>query len=280
MSYDIRKTNGKEVIPGGLDDETVDTERLSGIALIGYLTPNYGREQSENFVHLAENFANKKFPENPIKGQLFYKYSDDEPKNSLYLCVDETEGLNDNIRWKKLPLVYVGDNEPAGNWKTGDMWYNSNNKSFNMYDESLNSWVKIGPEDYKKTETKIVSNEGASSNDLIIMDFDNYDVQTSYLVTIEVVGKEYNDQNYLDICATGAWKIQLLINSYRKNSQLPKIEIVGQPDYELIGTNNNSWNVNVELNNNKLVVKPEGEGFNTSSSIRWIAKVDILKVKK
>ena len=84
MTYTIRHADNSKLIE--LESEIIDTETVSGIGLIGYLTPNYGETQSNNFVHLVENFANYTFPENPLKGQLFYKLSSNTD-GSLYLCV-------------------------------------------------------------------------------------------------------------------------------------------------------------------------------------------------
>lgn len=296
MSYDIRKTNGTQLVD--LDNEVVDTETLSNINLIGYLTPNYGCEQSENFVHLTENFANKEFPENPVHGQICYIYKDDSDTNvgnngDLYLCVDLSSSDN-TVRWKKMPLVKIDDKEPNGEFRTGDMWYNTNKKAFNMYDANISEWVKIGPNDYETTKTEIVSSDDSEySNKLIIIDwndrekYSDYDVYSSYMVTINVIGKEYkediNNPNNKDIplnnCATGAWKIQLLINCYQPLNKNPNISIVGMPDYELIGATDSSWNVEAVINEDKLIINTYGNPIDGNNKVRWIAKADILKVK-
>ena len=292
MSYDIRKTNGTQLVD--LDNEVVDTETLSNINLIGYLIPNYGQLQSENFVHLAENFASKKFPENPLHGQICYIYKDDSDTNvgndgELYLCVDLSSSDN-TVRWKKMPLVKIDDKEPNGEFRTGDMWYNTNKKAFNMYDDHVSEWIEIGPNNYEATKIEVVtSDDFEDPNELKIMTFDGnkYDVYSSYMVTINVIGKEYkediNNPNNKDIplnnCATGAWKIQLLVNCYQMPSGISKISIVGMPDYELIATTDNTWSVEAYIDGNVLIVKTFGNPIDENNKVRWIAKADILKVK-
>ena len=63
MTYNITKTNG--TIVKELGENIIDFDTISYIGLIGKLSPNYGETQSNNFIHLAENFANATAPENP-----------------------------------------------------------------------------------------------------------------------------------------------------------------------------------------------------------------------
>ena len=282
MSYDIRKTNGIQLVD--LDDEVVDTETLSDINLIGYLIPNYGQLQSENFVHLAENFANKEFPDNPVHGQICYIYKDDSDTNvgnngDLYLCVDLSESNNEK-RWKKMPLVKIKDEAPEGDFRTGDMWYNTNKKAFNMYDANVSEWIEIGPNNYETTKIKIVTSDDSGEIPIIDWSDDEFDIYSSYMITISVIGKEYNSNTiYLSDCATGSWKIQLLINCYKPENNNAKISIVGMPDYELIATTDNTWNVEAFIDNNILKVRTYGNPINENNKVKWIVKADILKVK-
>lgn len=258
MTYNIRKTNGTELIIGGLPEEIVDTEAISGIGLIGRLTANYGETQSNNFVHLVENFANDEFPENPLVGQICYKLLDNNSnKGSLYVCVSNS---NDEKKWKKLPLVLISNDEPDGNFITGDMWYDTDDHSFNMYDDELKKWIIIGPSDYNN----II--EGISDNKTIIENILNYGEDNAFFITLNIVGKKSNDK-----CC--AWRVQLLVRSYNENNS-SFVKLIGNPDYELIATNDEDMviEVNVDENNNLIL------NTNEDSNEEWIVKYNIVKV--
>lgn len=278
MTYTIRHTDNSKLIE--LESEIIDTETVSGIGLIGYLTPNYGETQSNNFVHLVENFANYTFPENPLKGQLFYKLSSNTD-GSLYLCVSNTAESED-LRWKKMPLVIVGKEEEVisstMSFITGDMWYDTENKAFKMYDAELGKWMTVGPNDYNYTDSFVKEADGS---EIEIIDFQDgsFDTKGSYLITLQVLGKEVSTGYFSNAPYSAGWKIQLLLNCYQKSASDIHYEIVGEPDYELIGTNANDWDVSVKIKNNKLVAIVYGNPSNETNSINWVSKVDLLKVK-
>jgi len=71
MSYQILKTNGDQLIQGGLIDGQLN-QTATDITLIGQNSTGYGLFLNDNFVHLLENFANTTQPQNPIQGQLWY----------------------------------------------------------------------------------------------------------------------------------------------------------------------------------------------------------------
>lgn len=285
MTYTIRKTD--DTLLTELDDEIIDSEKISGIDLIGYLTPNYGESQSNNFVHLVENFANYKFPDKPLVGQLCYKKSD-SGDGSLYLCVNNSEDIqNENDKWKKMPLVYVGEEAPEESIVTGDMWYDTKEHAFKLYDEVLEKWVSIGPENYNNL-IKIVDEKNLENGDNAVIYsfvFKDYDLDANYLFTINVMSKEISKSSgYIQNCNTGACKIQLLVNCYHTSSSNYKCEIVDMPDYEIIGKNDPNWNVkayiDVNSNNDKVLnIKATGSTSSDNTRIKWITKMDVLKVK-
>ena len=68
MPYVVRKTNGTNLLTiqdGALDFST-------GLYLIGRSYAGYGEILADNFVRLAENFANIAPPQNPLEGQVWY----------------------------------------------------------------------------------------------------------------------------------------------------------------------------------------------------------------
>lgn len=273
MSYVLTKTNGEELIE--LEDEVKDTETLSGISLIGYLVANYGKEQSENFIHLTENFANTEFPENPLIGQICYKLNEDN-SGSLYVCISNSDLESDeDKKWKKLPLVYIGEEAEIilkTDYITGDMWYDTENKCFKMYDEEIGQWISIGPSDYKHTVEGI-------AEDLEIIDFNKlgskYGHNNAYSITLNIIGRKPNTQEYTSSSDSCAWKVQLLVDDHQNtSSDIYNVKIVGNPDYELIGTTNTDMTIKVEINNdNKLVLVPVED-----NRIKWVVKYNLLKV--
>ena len=96
----------------------------------------------------------------------------------------------------------------------------------------------------------------------------------SILVIIRLATGYFSNAPY-----SAGWKIQLLLNCYQKSASDIHYEIVGEPDYELIGTNANDWDVSVKIKNNKLVAIVYGNPSNETNTINWVSKVDLLKVK-
>lgn len=274
MSYNITKTDGSELIE--LQKEIKDTQTISGISLIGYLIANYGKEQSENFVHLTENFADVKFPEKSLVGQLCYKKSSSSSGDgSLYVCISESG--DDLEKWKKLPLVYIGTSSEISlnsDYITGDMWYDTENKCFKMYDEEMNNtgdWIIIGPSDYNHTI------EGIAEN-LELIDFSKlgakYGFNNAYLITLYIIGRKPNDQEYTNSSDCCGWKVQLLVNDYQNaSSDNSNVSIIGNPNYELIGTTNNNMTIQVKIENGKLVLNTVDD-----NNIKWVTKYNLLKV--
>ena len=119
MTYNITRTNGFNLVD--LDENVIDTTTISGIGLIGKLTPNYGETQSNNFVHLVENFSNEEFPENPITGQLCYR----SDVKSLYLCVNE-QSID---KWRKILLIIEQNTQPTAT--DGILWFNTDTNVLN-----------------------------------------------------------------------------------------------------------------------------------------------------
>lgn len=72
MPYTVHRTNGTTLVE--IADQTINTTSCS-LALVGRGAVNYGQAFAENFVKLAENFANATAPSNPLTGQQWYDVS-------------------------------------------------------------------------------------------------------------------------------------------------------------------------------------------------------------
>lgn len=289
MSYSIKKTDGSELIE--LKENTgVNSSIVSNIGLISKLTPNYGGIQSENFIHLAENFANDTFPSNALKGMLCYR----NDLQSLYLCINPFAN-NDDERWKKIPNVNLSSIEPnISSAEQGDFWFNEKSKKLFIFDKETKNWICIGPEDYlNKISLSLTAETGASDKYVYEYDFQNnkeYD-NTSYLVQIKIIGKEiiqptsslYNTV----IPQTAGWTIKCLINSYPTtidDISFINREIIGNPCYELIGKSNGiakDWNVDVKINSNKnLEITTFGlpTSYIDETYVKWLINIEMNKV--
>lgn len=291
MGYDIKKTDGTQIYgKEGLAEGIIDNEKISNIGLIGKLYPNYGETQSNNFVHLAENFANESYPQNPLVGMLCYR----KDLQSLYVCINENI-LPEETRWKKIPNVNISDYEPlVSAAEHGDLWFNDQDKKLYIFDKLNTKWIAIGPEDYlNKSSVTTQITSGASNETRFIYDFNEnkeYD-NTSYLATIKIIGKEIiqNDSTYSlnKETETGAWIVKCLINSFELKSSEQKYterKIIGEPTYELIGKTNGvaeNWDVKVLINNDKnleVIVYGEPTNYTDYTYINWLINIDMIKV--
>ena len=284
MSYDLRKTDGTRLVL--LNNEIIDTETISGIGLVGRLSANYGETQSNNFIHLVENFASTEFPNPSLKGQICYKLTE-EGDGSLYICVkdlsDDDYNPNDiSENWKKMPLVIISNVNPSGTFVSGDMWYDTNEHAFKMFDKGLGyegEWVTIGPDGYSKTKRFFgESTLGSGANETIASySFKDEKPNSSYLFIAKVVVKGI--QNKLD---SKAFIAKFLLNTYLETSTKLKIEIVGTPDYETIGTSFSPDELELipEINeeNTSIDFKAKMGSYGIGKQTKWLVQVDMLKV--
>ena len=272
MTYDIRKTDGTRLVE--LDNEIIDTETLSGIGLIGRLTANYGETQSNNFVHIVENFASKEFPENPLVGQICYKK--ESTTGSLYV-------YDVNKKWKKMPLIIISEGVPEGDiYVNGDIWYDIGEHSLNVYDEAQ-GWVVIGPESYNNRKTYTEESVSEDNSWVDVSSFKLEKRNAGYMLEAKVIGKEVNRRNSDEMTnsAISGWIIKAMVNVY--NSDGWKYEFVEEPDYELIGTNASDWMANIEIEKNnadeyEVKIKAKGAPSDTTKQVKWIGSIDVLKV--
>lgn len=282
MTYRITKTNGELVTE--LESEIIDNETISGVGLIGYMTPNYGETQSNNFIHIVENFANKKFPENPLEGQIVYRKTDEEVNGGdLYLCIKKSDtNVDTGPEWVKLPKVYVNDNKPSELFDTGDLWFNNTNKSLWVFDKTSGRWTKIGPNDSDDTYSSIIDIEMDNPNIPIIKTIQEFNIEESnysYLIDLNIVCKEVTTRSdkKMNESKTSAWKYSMLVNCYLNNNNQIVCEIVDAPNYQLIGTNSSTHTVDIRIVDNNLIVEVNGN-YSNGNKLVWKIQKNVLKV--
>jgi hypothetical protein len=113
MAYQILKTNGDQLIQGGLIDGQVN-QTATDLTLIGQNATGYGLFINDNFVHLLENFANTNQPSNPIQGQLWY-----DTQNAVLKVYN-------NNTFSPVGGTTVSSTPPSS-YSAGDLWIDSVN---------------------------------------------------------------------------------------------------------------------------------------------------------
>ena len=120
MAFQVLKTNGDQLIQGGLIDGQLN-QTACDITLVGQNATGYGLFINDNFVHLLENFANTTQPSNPIQGQLWY-----DTQNSVLKV------YNNNA------FTPVGgtsfSSTPPSSYSAGDLWIDSVNGQLHFND--------------------------------------------------------------------------------------------------------------------------------------------------
>lgn len=269
MTYSITKTDG--TIIKELEENVIEFDVVSNIGLIGKLSPNYGETQSNNFVHLAENFANNVEPDKPLTGMVYFNTDD----QSLYICTDSSQK-----NWDKLLSIKY---DMSDNPKNGDMYYNQELKQLFIFDESiepLGEWVLIGPDNYtnkKKYNTVLETGKELSETYYEIP----FESNTSNLVTIKIVANEKISNESVNYGVKepecSAWIYKLLVNSYATTVG-NLVKIVGSPTYELIGKSNNDFNIKLSIKDNRLNIGVNGTVSDNLSKVLWEMDIEVIKV--
>lgn len=271
MVYNITKTNGIKLKE--LEENVIDFSTVSNIGLIGKLSPNYGETQSNNFIHLAENFASNEAPELPLLGMVYFNTND----KTLYMCTDEIQKI-----WTKLVAMKF---EPTKDPQTGDMYYNENQHQLFVYDDTIKpygEWVLIGPDNY--TNKKKYATVLKTSNNMYESNYElSFDANTSNLITVKIVANEKiseKSNNYgkkLPECS--AWIYKMLVNSYLTLDG-EDVKMIGSPSYEIIGQTDKAidWKITPSINDNRLLLTVFGKADDVLSTIDWEIDVEVLKV--
>lgn len=120
-SFDSNRTNN-ETFPFTIPQKSINDSTTS-LNLIGDGVDGYGEKQTENFLHLLENFAGKNPPSAPVTGQLWYKADPNDPGNGKLK-------IWDGNKWDD---VLTPQNVVIGDFK---ITYDSNNERLNFVDIS------------------------------------------------------------------------------------------------------------------------------------------------
>jgi hypothetical protein len=126
MSYKINTTDGRllvDLVDGKVDTTTTD------LNLIGRNVSGFGEFLNENFVKLAENFANSAPPSSPLIGQMWYDTSEQRIK------------VYNGIQFKPTDTTVVSATEPT--LLAGDIWIDTVGRQ--LYFSDGNGKVLAGP---------------------------------------------------------------------------------------------------------------------------------------
>ena len=126
MSYKINTTDGRllvDLVDGKIDTTTTD------LSLIGRNVSGFGELLNENFVKLAENFANSAPPEKPLAGQMWYDTTEQRLK------------VFNGAQFKPTDTTVVSATEPV--LLSGDIWIDTVGRQ--LYFSDGNGKVLAGP---------------------------------------------------------------------------------------------------------------------------------------
>jgi hypothetical protein len=126
MSYKINTTDGRllvDLVDGKVDITTTD------LNLIGRNVSGFGEFLNENFIKLAENFANSAAPSSPLAGQMWYDTSEQRLK------------VFNGTQFKPTDTTVVSANEPT--LLAGDIWIDTVGRQ--LYFSDGNGKVLAGP---------------------------------------------------------------------------------------------------------------------------------------
>ena len=247
--YKVKLSDNSRTIT--VPENATDSEKTS-ILLIGHGKPSYGESQNENFIHMLEHFSSKDEPNMPLKGQLWFKQNDDGQTYELRICKkaattkDEETGESD-AEWDKVLKTSTSDRGEPINPAPGDIWYDFDSHQLKVYDDILNQWNVIGPEDVVHTETDhqaFISDPSSSSKSYVMnkkyFERDIYNTDTEeghtgslHLVTLKVLIKEVPLQGSSDNLRACAMIYKFVVRTISSDNGY-SISIFGAPNYEIV----------------------------------------------
>ena len=281
MSYNIVRTNGSPLFEDGLPENVIDTATVP-VALIGKLVANYGTAQSNNFLHLLENFANDEAPDNAIVGTIWYNTNN----SAVYICVEENPA-----KWVKFAFIKNNKDNP----EDGDLFYDTVKHKLYIYDSAfannpkLKGWVEIGPADAAFVEDSAVTSVSDVDNSTVIIPI-SIPANTVCNVELKIVAKENLPEELIGLRAPEckAWNMQCLVRNYSfetEGTMTSVIEINSNPAKQILGYSSmaKGWDVSLGVNNNSgsLTVIASGQGITlddgTGGEVNWTVYYKLVK---
>lgn len=160
--YRLKRTNGDfyatvphNVILGPNMPATIPAP----INLIGRNKVSYGEAQNENFLWLVENFASNSTPKAPVRGQLWYDYSNDDGTGSggeLKIAPADNVAA---AQWLTVPVVAETNIEPSRSHTGRMIIYKKNQLKIRMNNE-WHSIATVVPQDKLFQALLDVNNNG------------------------------------------------------------------------------------------------------------------------
>jgi hypothetical protein len=130
MAYVVNNSRGQVIAV--VQDGTINTNATS-VTLVGKNVTPYGEYEVENLVKTLENFADDTPPINAIEGQLWWDTGTDQLK------------VWTGDAWSVVGSVIVSPITPSGTINVGDLWFNSNNYTMQIYAETMSGfqWIPV-----------------------------------------------------------------------------------------------------------------------------------------
>lgn len=258
-TYVILHSDGKSSITV---NEIVGDSTSCSLNLIGKNQPVYGKEQNENFLHLLENFSSPTPPEHPTIGQIWFeKVLIDGAYTGSYNLKVYVDPTSDDP-WVKIPQVVVSSIQPEERVSViGDMWYDTENHEFKIYDGE-NGWLKIGPENYEHKETKYIEEKQTGTGykrfkldrelfaPNVNKDVEDHSYGSVTLVKLKILSKEvYETLDYQTIdprCKV--WEYKFVVQAINTSETSYDISIIGSPSYNIIAASDNTDDWRIQVN--------------------------------
>jgi len=134
--YIITRANGTEITVAANTTLGPTSPNGTSLQLPGRYTTDYGKNISENFLKLLENFSHNEAPSAPSEGQLWYNTG----KNQLLVY----NGVGQD--WVPAGNVFKAATAPTvtNGAISGDLWSDTDNQQLYLFTGA--SWVLVGPE--------------------------------------------------------------------------------------------------------------------------------------
>lgn len=188
--YRIQRSNGDffASIPDNVIlGPNIPSASPTPLNLVGRNKVSYGQAQNENFVWLLENFANTSAPAYPLRGQLWYDYTNDDGVSGGELKIAPYDNI-DISQWITVPVISSVTTEPSDAYPGRMIIYKDNNLKIRMN----NQWYQISTT--TQTETYSGQLDILYTNDVYLNSFTTVPLKGSVDTTLA----RFNKGGYLD----------------------------------------------------------------------------------